>query len=119
MSSCGYIHLKLCAGFANAEQLSRLPASELKIDRSIVDGSSINGQKAKILEGIVNLAKSLELTTVAEGFERIGDYLVLKEMGVDVVQGYFFARPMPNDQFLQWLKTDLKELRSLVAQYPL
>lgn len=99
-------------GFANAEQLAMLPATELKIDRSLIDGVSKKWQQREILESTVRLAKNLQLTTVAEGVEELEDYLLLKALEVDLVQGYYFARPMPIDALFDWITGELSDLRN-------
>ncbi len=98
-------------GFANAQQLSRVPATELKIDRSLVHQASTRPQQRTILASTVNLARNLKLATVAEGVETLEDYRVLVELGVDQVQGFYFCKPLfPND-LLEWVKTELYKIR--------
>lgn len=99
-------------GFANAEQLSRIPATELKLDRSMVNGAAKKVQQAKILESTVKLAADLDLLTVAEGVETREDFNLLRNFGVDQIQGYFFARPMAAEKLIEWMTTDLKALRA-------
>ena len=98
-------------GFANAQQLSRVPATELKIDRSLVHRASTRPQQRTILASTVDLAKNLNLTTVAEGVETEEDYKILCELGVDLVQGYYFSKPLFADDLLVWVKTGLSQLR--------
>lgn len=98
-------------GFANAQQLSRVPATELKIDRSLVHNAAVRPQQKTILASTVELAKNLKLTTVAEGVETEEDYRILLELGVDLVQGYYFAKPLFPDDLLNWVKTGLSQLR--------
>lgn len=98
-------------GFANAQQLSRVPATELKIDRSLVHSAAVRPQQKTILASTVDLAKNLKLTTVAEGVETEEDYKILLDLGVDLVQGYYFAKPMFPDDLLAWVKTGLSQLR--------
>lgn len=98
-------------GFANAQQLSRVPATELKIDRSLVHNVATRPQQRTILASTVNLAKNLKLTTVAEGVETEEDYKILLEMGVDLVQGYYFSKPLFPDDLLAWVKTGLSQVR--------
>ena len=99
------------SGFANAEQLAMLPATELKIDRSLVDGAARKPRQRQILESTVRLAQNLNLVTVAEGIENFDDYRLLKALGVDLVQGFYFARPMPIDKLFEWINSDLSALR--------
>lgn len=98
-------------GFANAQQLSRVPATELKIDRSLVHNAATRPQQCTILASTVNLAKNLKLTTVAEGVETAEDFKILADLGVDLVQGYYLSRPLYADDLLAWVKTELSQLR--------
>lgn len=97
-------------GFANAQQLSRVPATELKIDRSLVHRVAARPQQHTILASTVELARNLNLTTVAEGVETEEDYKILVELGVDVVQGFYFSKPLFSDDLLQWIRTGLTQL---------
>ncbi len=101
-------------GFANAQQLSRVPATELKIDRSLIHQVSTRPQQGTILASTVNLAKNLKLITVAEGVETIEDYRILVELGVDQVQGFYFSKPLYPDDLLEWIKTGLSKTRRQV-----
>jgi EAL domain-containing protein (putative c-di-GMP-specific phosphodiesterase class I) len=98
-------------GFANAQQLSRVPATELKLDRILVDNVATRPQQLAILKSTVNLAKDLGLNTVAEGVENFEDFKLVLELGVDLVQGYYFAKPMDSTALVSWLKTDLAKIR--------
>lgn len=103
-------------GFANAQQLSRVPATELKIDRSLVHRVAARPQQLTILASTVELGKNLSLTTVAEGVETEEDYKILVELGVDLVQGFYFAKPMFSDDLLLWIRTGLTQLRRAQEQ---
>ncbi len=98
-------------GFANAQQLSRVPATELKLDRILVDNVATRPQQLAILKSTVNLAKDLGLNTVAEGVENFDDFKLVLALGVDLVQGYYFAKPMNSQALVSWLKTDLAIIR--------
>jgi EAL domain-containing protein (putative c-di-GMP-specific phosphodiesterase class I)/CheY-like chemotaxis protein len=98
-------------GFANAQQLSRVPATELKLDRILVDNVATRPQQLAILKSTVNLAKDLGLTTVAEGVENFDDFKLLFKLNVDLVQGYYFAKPMDAKNLVHWLQVDLAKIR--------
>ncbi len=98
-------------GFANAQQLSRVPATELKIDRSLVDRVATRPQQRTILASTISLARNLNLSTVAEGVETEEDFKILLELGVDQVQGYFVSKPLFPDDLLNWIKTGLSQFR--------
>lgn len=81
-------------GFANAQQLSRIPATRLKLDRSLVQQVSQRPQQRLVLENTVQLAHKLGLTLVAEGVELEADYQILQKLGIEFFQGYLFSRPV-------------------------
>jgi len=88
------------AGFAH---LQALPFTELKIDRAFVHGASDDADKKTILQSIFAVAQRLEIETVAEGVEDQSDWELLENMGCEIIQGFIIAKPMPPDEFEQWL----------------
>ncbi len=90
-------------GHSSLEQLKRIPFTELKIDRAFVFGAARDPAARAILDSSVNLARNLSMSTVAEGVETQEDWDLVESLGVDMVQGYFIAKPMPADQFDAWL----------------
>jgi EAL domain-containing protein (putative c-di-GMP-specific phosphodiesterase class I)/CheY-like chemotaxis protein len=98
-------------GFANAQQLARVPATELKLDRSLIDHVATRPQQQAIVRSTINLAKELHLSTVAEGVEDLSDFVFLRDLEVDLVQGYYFAKPMTPDLLANWLNYDLAVIR--------
>lgn len=89
-------------GYSSMEQLRRVPFAELKIDRAFVNGAGQSAKAKAILQSSAALGHNLGLSVVAEGAETQEDWDLLVEMGVDVVQGYFVARPIPVDAVAPW-----------------
>jgi diguanylate cyclase (GGDEF)-like protein len=90
-------------GFASLSQLHDLPVSELKIDIAFV--KRLHDPKGlSMVQAIIHLAKTFNLGVVAEGVEDAAAAERLRALGVDCLQGYHFARPMPRDAFEQWLR---------------
>lgn len=81
-------------GFANAQQLSRIPATRLKLDRSLTDGVSERPQQRLVLENTIQLAHKLGLSLIAEGVEKLADAMVIKRCGINLVQGYLYHKPL-------------------------
>ena len=81
-------------GFAPLGALSRYPLDELKIDRSFVIDCDKRQERARLVTAISAMAKSLQLHTVAEGVETAGEYQFLTSIGVRVMQGYLFSKPV-------------------------
>ena len=82
-------------GFSSLGYLQRFPADELKVAREFVDEVVRDPRRARLVEAIVALAHSLEMTTVAEGIEEPEQRQRLQELGCLVGQGYLFSRPVP------------------------
>lgn len=90
-------------GYASLSHLKRLPAGELKIDRSFVAGMLDAPRDAAIVSSTIDLARKLGLRAVAEGVEDGDTWAALAELGCDQVQGYFVSRPLPPPQLEAWL----------------
>lgn len=90
-------------GYSSLAYLKRLPVHELKIDRSFVMNMHHDAQDAKIVRSVVDLAHNLGLKVTAEGLEEGAAWGLLGELGCDIAQGYWIAKPMPADQLPQWV----------------
>ncbi len=99
-------------GYASLDYLRRFSmADTLKIDRSFVSGLGDSREDTAIVSSSIALAKSLEMTVVAEGVETSEQYHYLAEMGCDFAQGYLLSRPVPLEQVLElWQRSILIKL---------
>lgn len=91
-------------GHSSMTQLKNIPFTELKIDNTFVKGANQNSSTRAILETSVNLAKKLNMEIVAEGVETREDWDLVESLGCDYVQGYYCAKPMQNDEFMDFYK---------------
>ncbi|MEN2424975.1 EAL domain-containing response regulator [Chromobacterium vaccinii] len=91
-------------GYSSMKQLSRSPFTELKIDREFVHDAGSSPKKLAILISAVAMCQKLQLLSVAEGVETEEDWQQLAALGCDVAQGYYHSRPLPFDQFVQWMR---------------
>lgn len=91
-------------GYSSLAYLKQLSVDELKIDRSFVMGMERDLDDAKIVRSTIELAHNLGLTVVAEGLETAKAWTLLQTLGCDQGQGYLVARPMPAEQFADWLR---------------
>ncbi len=91
-------------GYSSLSYLRRLPAKQLKVDRCFVkDLDSLVSHDAKaIVEAVVRLAHALGLRVVAEGVETQAQAQALRDLHCDELQGFLFARPMPEYELLAW-----------------
>ncbi len=77
------------------------PFAEIKVDRSLVDGCADDRLKQSACRRIIELADGFGTRTVAEGVETRADFLAARELGFDLIQGFFFARPMERRKFVR------------------
>ena len=90
------------AGYTSLSQLTTLPVSELKIDRSFVMTMTQDHNNALIVQGVDLLGHNLGLTLVSEGVENEHALTALAGLGCDVAQGFHICRPIPADDFNIW-----------------
>ena len=90
-------------GHSSLARLRDFPLQHLKIDRSFVSDLPGDHRAANITEAIIRMAHSLGLGVIAEGVERPEQEAFLREIGCDGLQGFLFARPMPEADLLEWL----------------
>lgn len=86
-------------GYSSLSYLSRFPVTTLKIDRAFVQDMETNVGTAEITRAIIGLSHGLNLEVVAEGAENIEHIQFLRNQGCDLVQGFFYSRPLPADEF--------------------
>ncbi|MGS2721804.1 putative bifunctional diguanylate cyclase/phosphodiesterase [Paraglaciecola aestuariivivens] len=87
-------------GYSSLSQLQRLPVNYVKIDKYFVDNMLSTGEA--IIRATLFIAKELNYKTIAEGVESQEQAQALAAMGVDYLQGYYFAKPMPNHELHEW-----------------
>jgi len=91
-------------GYAMMQQLRLVPATELKIDKSLVQNMHASDSDRVMVQKTIELAHDLGMRVVAEGVETLEQLEYLRESGCDVVQGYLFSRPLPMEQLVGWVK---------------
>ncbi|MGI9352154.1 MAG: putative bifunctional diguanylate cyclase/phosphodiesterase, partial [Rhizobiaceae bacterium] len=101
-------------GYSNLSQLSQLPFDVFKIDRSFVDMlTNSNEEHGRIIvRTILAMANNLNYETVAEGVETVEQLEFMAEYGCTFAQGYYFAKPMPELEFLDWYENWQKQNKS-------
>ena len=90
-------------GNSSLAQLKNIPFTELKVDRAFVTGAEHNESARAILEASISLARKLEMVVVAEGVETREDWDLVERLGVDYVQGFYCAKPMPNEELMAFM----------------
>ena len=89
-------------GYSSLMMLKSIPIDVMKLDKSFVD--DYNDEKGeKIISCVTQLAKSMNIEVTAEGVETEGQYEFMKRLGCDVIQGFYFSRPIPVEDFNELL----------------
>ena len=89
-------------GYSSLSTLQDMPADILKIDKSFVD--RIGKNEKNMIDYILTMAKELKLITIAEGVENKEQRDYLLEKGCDIIQGYYYAKPMPEAEFEEYME---------------
>jgi diguanylate cyclase (GGDEF)-like protein len=97
-------------GYSSLSSLHLLPVDTVKIDRSFVCQADTSAHHRVLIEATVKVARSLGMTTVAEGIETQSQLDVVRNHLCDKVQGYFYSRPLPAAELLAWLATHEAEV---------
>ena len=91
------------SGYSSLNMISRLPIDALKLDMQFIRNAFSERRDTSMLEIVFEIAEMLGVPTIAEGVETEEQMLTLKVMGCDIVQGYYFSRPLPADEFEPFL----------------
>ncbi|RUM47203.1 MAG: hypothetical protein DSY47_07095 [Hydrogenothermus sp.] len=91
-------------GYSSLNYLKLIPASEIKIDRSFIKDIFNDENDAELVKIIIQIAKMMNMKVVAEGVETKAQAEILRILGCDYAQGFYFAKPMPFDDFMAYLK---------------
>jgi len=91
-------------GYSSLSHLKKLEIDELKIDKSFIDDITQNSVDKSIVKAIIDMSKALSLKTVAEGIEDKVQLEILQELECDIIQGYYYSKPLPIEKFeSRWL----------------
>lgn len=91
-------------GFSSLSYLKKFEIDTLKIDKSFIQGMQNNEKDIAIIRHVIQLAKELKIRIVAEGVETKQHLEILKELECDEIQGFYFSKPVPNEQFRELLR---------------
>lgn len=101
-------------GFSSLSLLKNIPIDVLKIDQSFFNQNSNNEKDSIVIKGIIDLVSKLNIRTVAEGIETASQVDFLKSIHCNMIQGYFFYKPMPENEFEQVLNKEYAAQQQLV-----
>ncbi|MBF0100967.1 MAG: EAL domain-containing protein [Desulfobacterales bacterium] len=94
-------------GYSSLLQLLKMPVSLIKIDREFIDGLDKKFESRAITSAVIKMAKIINKKTIAEGVENEAQLFELQAQGCDTIQGFYFYKPMPADDYLTLLKQQI------------
>ena len=92
-------------GYSSMHYLQELPIDTVKIDQSLVANIASSDLSRSLMRHMIEFNRELGITTVAEGVETEEQFNILAEMGCDVAQGYYIGKPLPCEEFRQWIES--------------
>lgn len=97
------------SGYSSLNMIIKLPIDLLKLDMGFIRHAFSADGDTGILKIMLDIARYLSVPMIAEGVETKEQMLTLKELGCDIVQGYYFSKPVPAEEFEQFFKEEAKE----------
>ncbi len=97
-------------GYSSLSYLHYFPIDTLKIDQSFVRDMDQDQNSRELVRAIITLGKNLNMKVVAEGVESQKEATLLKELGCDMAQGFYFAKPMPELDVVEFMKKDIAKI---------
>ncbi|PVZ13776.1 MULTISPECIES: bifunctional diguanylate cyclase/phosphodiesterase [unclassified Pseudomonas] len=104
------------SGYSNWSYLSRLPATTLKLDRSLIQNITEQEKDYRLVEAMVELARRIGYRTVAEGVETPQQYALVSGLGCQQVQGFLIARPMAANALEAWMTHQRRDMAAQLRQ---
>ena len=101
------------SGYSSLNMLSTVQVDALKLDQHFIRNAFKERKDTRLLEVMIQMAESFDLPTIAEGVETAEQVFTLKAMGCDIIQGYYFSRPLPASDFEFFLKDHNPEAAKL------
>ena len=97
------------SGYSSLNMLSSMPIDALKLDMGFIRNIHKNQKDYRMVELMMDIAEFLKVPVIAEGVEQEEQYQLLKQAGCDVIQGYYFAKPVPPEEFEEFIKTRVEQ----------
>ena len=90
-------------GYSNIARLRAMPLDRVKLDQSLIADIDTCEKARVVVQAVIQLIKGVGCEVVAEAVETVAQADILRAMGCDTVQGFIFARPMFEEEFLAWI----------------
>ncbi len=102
-------------GYSSLNMLTSLPIDALKLDMAFINGIARNNKEMGMVEFILEIARFLKVPVIAEGVETSEQYLLLKNAGCDIIQGYYFSKPVMPAEFGQLIEKNIGQFKRETA----
>lgn len=99
-------------GYSSLSYIKKIPFDVIKIDKAFLDDVDIDQKARLVIKNIIELAHILDATVVIEGVQDEKQVKMLKDMGADLIQGFYYSRPIPPDEFQLFLDENLFEVKA-------
>ena len=96
-------------GYSSLNMLSAMPIDVLKMDQGFIRNIENDEKGIQLVALILDIARSLQIPVVAEGVENERQMKLLKDLGCALVQGYYFSRPVPPEEFEKFIETEKRK----------
>ena len=97
------------SGYSSLNMLTSLPIDALKLDMKFIRGICESEKNERLVGIMIEIARLLEVPVIAEGVETKEQMELLKKLGCDIIQGYYFSKPLPPEEFGALIEKELKE----------
>ncbi len=97
------------SGYSSLNMLTSLPIDALKLDMKFIRNICSDSKACRLVEIMIEIARLLEVPVIAEGVETKEQMEVLKGIGCNIIQGYYFSKPLPPEEFTELIKSECKE----------
>ena len=95
------------SGYSSLNMLTSLPIDALKLDMKFIRNICTDKKACRLVEIMIEIARLLEVPVIAEGVETKEQMMLLKELGCDIIQGYYFSKPLPPEEFEKLIRDTL------------
>lgn len=97
------------SGYSSLNMLTSLPIDALKLDMKFIRGICENEKNERLVGIMIDIARLLEVPVIAEGVETKEQMELLKKLGCDIIQGYYFSKPLPSEEFAVLIEKESRE----------
>ncbi|MCR4837354.1 MAG: EAL domain-containing protein [Eubacterium sp.] len=100
------------SGYSSLNMLTTIPIDVLKMDMKFIRNMQRDEKSQKLVELVIDIARFLQVPVVAEGVETEEQLKLLAQMGCDIIQGYYFSRPVPPEEFRVFIEKEIRDRES-------